>query len=122
MNIILNILWLIFGGLVTAFGWLIAAAIMAITIIGLLFAPSALRIARYTQLPFGSRVEDTETEFAGLGNLVWIILAGWWLALGHLICAIGLAVTIIGLPFAWAHLKLAGLCLVPLGTKIVPTE
>ena len=122
MNIILNILWLVFGGLATALGWLIAAGIMAITIIGLPFAPSALRIARYTLLPFGYQVEDTRHEFAGIGNLVWLILAGWWLALGHLLCAIGLAITIIGIPFAWAHLKLAGLCLVPLGTKIVPRE
>jgi uncharacterized membrane protein YccF (DUF307 family) len=117
--LILNILWLIFGGLAMAFGWLLAAAIMAITIIGLPWAPAALRIAGYTLLPFGQQVEDRPSSLSLLGNIVWFVLAGWWLALGHLILAVLLAVTIIGIPFAWAHLKLARLSLAPVGTAIV---
>jgi len=122
MSLILNILWLFFGGLMMAIGWLIAAAIMAITIIGLPWAPAALRIAGYTLLPFGQTVESRDPgPLSFVGNVIWFILAGWWLALGHVIIAILLGVTIIGLPFAWAHLKLARLSLAPVATVLVPT-
>lgn len=121
MSLILNILWLIFGGLPMALGWLIASFIMAITIIGLPWTPAALRIAHYTLLPFGSRVDDSGAgPVSFFGNIVWFVLAGWWLALGHLVFAAGLAITIIGLPFAWAHLKLAMLSLAPVGRSVVP--
>lgn len=123
MAVILNILWLVLGGLPMAAGWLLAAAIMAITIIGLPFAPAAFRIAVYSLLPFGHRVESGQGgAFSFLGNVLWLVLAGWWLALGHLILAVGLAVTIIGLPFAWAHLKLARLSLTPVNTIIVADD
>jgi len=88
-------------------------------IIGFPWAPDALRIAGHTLLPFGQQVEDRPSSLSLLGNIVWFILAGWWLALGHLILAVLLAVTIIGIPFAWAHLKLARLSLAPVGTAIV---
>lgn len=118
----MNVLWLVSGGLPAAIGWVIAAAIMAITIIGLPWCFAALRIAVYTLLPFGheirSRPEAGALSF--LGNVIWFILAGWWLAIGHLILALGLAITIIGLPFAWAHLKLAAASLAPLGKEVVP--
>jgi uncharacterized membrane protein YccF (DUF307 family) len=114
-----------------AIGWLIAAVIMAITIIGLPWARAAVNIAVYTFLPFGSKAvrrdeitgeTDVGTGPLGvIGNIVWLVLAGWWLALGHLIAAIVFAITIIGLPFAWAHLKLAGIALWPIGKTIVPT-
>jgi uncharacterized membrane protein YccF (DUF307 family) len=132
MALLLNVLWLVFGGVWMAAGWLIAAVIMAITIIGLPWARAALNIALYTLLPFGHTVvarerltgrDDLGTgPFGTLGNLIWLLLAGWWLALGHLVMAVLLAVTIIGLPFAWAHLKLAGLALWPIGREIVPIE
>ena len=121
MTLLLNILWLVFGGLVSACGWVLAAGLMAVTIIGLPWAPAALRIAGYSLLPFGQTVVDSDPGRLSLaGNIVWFLLAGWWLALGHLILAIGLAVTVIGLPFAWAHLKLAGLSLAPVGKAVVP--
>lgn len=123
MALILNILWLICGGLPLALGWLVAAAIMAITIIGLPWAPAALRISQYTLLPFGYRVEEREGSAISLfGNVIWFLLAGWWLALGHLIAAFLLAITIIGIPFAWAHLKLARLTLAPVRTVVVPAK
>ena len=122
MALVLNILWLLFGGLAMAFGWLIAALLMAISIVGLPWAPAALRIAAYTLLPFGQRVEDRNGgALPFLGNVVWFLLAGWWLALCHLVLAAALAITIVGLPFAWAHLKLAGLSLAPVGKAVVPT-
>jgi len=120
-SLLLNILWLVFGGFGMAIGWLIAAVLMAITIIGLPWVPAAFRIALYTFLPFGQTVEEHRDAGAlsVVGNIVWFILAGWWLALGHLFFAFLLGITIIGLPFAWAHLKLARLSLFPVGTVIV---
>jgi len=130
VSILLNILWILIGGAWMAFGWLVAAVIMAVTIIGLPWARAAFNIAVYTLLPFGSRavsrydvtgVEDIGTGPLGvIGNIIWFVLAGWWLALGHLLTALVLAVTIIGIPFAWAHLKLAGIALWPIGKVIVP--
>ena len=115
-----------------ALGWLVAAALMAITIIGLPWSRAAFNIAIYTLLPFGHvALPRDEVEGQGdlgtgplgvLGNVLWLVLAGWWLALGHLITALGLALTVIGLPFAWAHLKLAGISLWPIGKTIVSAE
>lgn len=120
-SLLLNIIWLIFGGFAMALGWAFAALIMAITIICLPWVPAAFRIALYTLLPFGQTVEEHHEAGALslIGNIIWFILAGWWLALGHLFWALLLGLTIIGLPFAWAHLKLAKLSLFPVGTVIV---
>ncbi len=122
LRLLLNLIWLIFGGFVAGLGWLIAAALMALTIVGLPWCFAAFRIALYTFLPFGQEIRRRSDAGAlsMLGNLIWFVLAGWWLALAHLVIAVALAVTIIGLPFAWAHLKLAGASLFPVGTEIVP--
>ena len=130
VSILLNIVWILLGGAWMAFGWLVAAIVMAITIIGLPWARAAFNIAVYTLLPFGSRAvrrdeltgrEDIGTGPLGMiGNIIWLVLAGWWLALGHLFWALLFALTIIGLPFAWANLKLAGIALWPIGREIVP--
>ena len=131
VSLLLNIFWIAIGGLWMAVGWLVASVIMALTIIGLPWARAAFNIAIYTLLPFGqkavSRAEyggkDLGTGLLGfIGNLVWLVLAGWWLALAHLFTALLLAVTIIGIPFAWAHLKLAGIALWPIGKMIVPAD
>jgi uncharacterized membrane protein YccF (DUF307 family) len=130
VSILLNLFWILLGGAWMAAGWLVAAIIMAITIIGLPWAKAAFNIAIYTLLPFGQQAvrrdqltgqPDIGTGPLGvIGNLIWLVLAGWWLALGHLVTAVLLAVTIIGIPFAWAHLKLAGIALWPIGREIVP--
>ena len=132
LRLILNLLWLVFGGVWMALAWVVAGVIMALTIVGLPWARSAFTNARYTLLPFGFRAVpralvtghgDIGTGPLGvLGNAIWLVLAGWWLALGHLITAMGLAITIIGIPFAWAHLKLAGLALWPIGRTIVADD
>jgi len=132
LQLLLNILWIVTGGLWMAAAWLLAAIIMAITIIGLPWTRAAFNIAYYTLLPFGqkavSRADFTGREDLGtgplgfIGNVIWFVLAGWWLALGHLVTAVALAITIIGLPFAWAHLKLAGIALWPIGKMIVPAD
>jgi uncharacterized membrane protein YccF (DUF307 family) len=124
-SLLLNVLWIVFGGFYMAAGWLIAALVMVVTIIGIPWARAALTIALYTLLPFGHRVVERPSGIGTgplgfVGNVIWLVLAGWWLALGHLITALLLAVTIIGIPFAWAHLKLAGLALWPVGRDVVP--
>jgi len=130
VSLFLNILWVVLGGFWMAVGWVVAAVVMAITIIGLPWARAAFNIAAYTLFPFGQKAvpretvsgrEDIGTGLLGfIGNLIWLVLAGWWLALGHVVTAILLGVTIIGIPFAWAHLKLAGIALWPIGKTIVP--
>ena len=132
LSLLLNLLWIVFGGAWMALGWMIAALVMAITIIGLPWTRAAFNIGLYTLLPFGQKAvsraafsgdDDIGTGVLGvLGNVVWLVLAGWWLALGHLITAIMLAITVIGIPFAWAHAKLAGIALWPIGKMIVPAE
>jgi len=132
VSLLLNVLWMIFGGLEMAIGWLFAALIMVITIVGIPWARAAFNMASYALLPFGrkavSRAEYLGTEDFGtgplglIGNIVWLVFAGWWLALGHLIAALVLAITIIGIPFAWAHLKLAGIALWPIGKMIVEAD
>lgn len=132
IRLLLNLLWLVLGGVWMALAWVVAGLLMILTVVGIPWARSAFTIARYTLLPFGHRAvrrdawtgrESIGTGALGtIGNLIWLVLAGWWLALGHLITAMALAVTIIGIPFAWAHLKLALLALWPIGTIIVPED
>ena len=132
VSLLLNIIWIVIGGAYMAFGWLIASIIMAITIIGIPWARAAFNIAAYTLFPFGSRAvsrnaytgqEDIGTGPLGvIGNIIWLVLAGWWLALGHVVTAVLLAITIIGIPFARAHLKLAGIALWPIGKMIIPAD
>src|SRR3974377_560422 len=117
-SFLLNALWIVCGGLWMAVAWVVAAVIMGITIIGFPWARAAFNIALYTLCPFWqtavsrsefSGVDDVGTGLFGfIGNLIWLVLAGWWLALGHVITALLLAITIIGIPFAWAPLKLPG--------------
>ena len=129
VSFLLNVLWIVFGGFFMALGWVLAAILMAITIVGIPWARAAFNIALFSFLPFGHEAvprdrygrEDLGTGPLGvIGNIVWFLLAGLWLAIGHLVAAVGFAVTIIGIPFAWAHLKLAGLALWPIGKEIVP--
>ena len=130
INLLLNALWILLGGLWMALSWVVAGLILALTIVGLPWTRSAFTLALYTLAPFGrtvvrrDQVEGHETLDTGplgaIGNIVWLLLAGWWLALEHLAIALALAVTIIGLPFAWAHLKLAGLSLWPVGMTVIP--
>jgi uncharacterized membrane protein YccF (DUF307 family) len=132
MRLILNLLWLVFGGLLAGIAWLLAAVLFALSIVGLPWARAAAMIGLFSLWPFGQtavpRAEltgrgDLGTGTLGtLGNLIWLVLIGWWLALGHVAIAIPLACSIIGIPFAWQHLKLAGMALWPIGQEIVPYE
>ncbi len=132
MLFILNVLWFVLGGFFAGLGWILAGILMAITIVGLPWARSCFVIARYTFWPFGydivSREElngraDLGTGTLGtIGNVIWFVLAGWWLAVMHLTAAVALAISIIGIPFAWAHVKLALASLFPIGKTIVAND
>jgi uncharacterized membrane protein YccF (DUF307 family) len=120
MRLLLNILWFIFGGFVAGTAWLLAGVILAITVIGLPWTPAAFRMAGFAYWPFGRVVVERDVGATSLLlNIVWLLLAGWWLALHYIVLAFGLAITIIGIPFAWQHLKLAGISLMPVGKAVV---
>lgn len=124
VQLILNILWVILCGFWMALGYLLAALICFILIITIPFGIASLRLAGYVLWPFGRTVVDKPTAGAGslIGNVIWFIFAGWWLAIGHIVTSIALAITIIGLPFAWANLKLVPLSLFPLGHEVVDAD
>ena len=129
LNFIMNILWLVLGGVLMGIGWALAGILMALTIIGLPWARSCFVIAKLAFWPFGKMIvnrehvqghHDVGTGPWGLvGNIIWFLLAGWWLALGHLTSAVANFVTIIGIPFGLQHLKLALLSLAPVGKTVV---
>jgi uncharacterized membrane protein YccF (DUF307 family) len=120
MRLILNILWFIFGGWISGTLWLLAGGILAITVIGLPWAPAAWRIAGFSYWPFGRVVVDADQGIpSGCLNVLWLVVAGWWLAIHHIVLAVPLAISIIGIPFAWQHVKLAMLSLVPVGKAVV---
>src|SRR5581483_2236394 len=107
MTLLLNVLWFIFGGFVSGTLWVVAGLIMCVTVVGLPWAPAAFRLAGFSYFPFGKiLVERDYGPVSLLLNVLWLVFAGWWLALHHLVIAFVQAVTIIGLPFAWQHVKL----------------
>lgn len=124
INLILNILWLIFSGIWLALAYTLAAIICFILIITIPFGVASLRIAGYVLWPFGRTTQVKPGAGVGslIGNVIWIIFAGWWLALGHIITSIPLFLSIIGIPFGWANLKMIPLSLMPLGQEVVSTD
>ncbi|MEU6082062.1 YccF domain-containing protein [Streptomyces sp. NPDC047108] len=124
INLILNVLWLIFCGIWMAIAYAVAALVCFILIITIPFGIAALRIAGYVLWPFGRAAVERGDAGAPsfVGNVIWLIFAGWWLALGHLVTSIPLFLSIIGIPFGWANLKLIPISLMPLGREIVPTD
>ncbi len=120
MRLLLNVLWFVLGGWISGSLWLLAGVILAITIIGLPWVPAAFRIAGFSYLPFGKMVIDGPAGPQSVVlNLLWLVFAGWWLALHHIVLAMALGVTIIGIPFAWQHVKLARLSLTPVGKMVI---
>ncbi|WP_250280565.1 MULTISPECIES: YccF domain-containing protein [unclassified Frankia] len=121
MRLILNLIWLVLCGFWMALGYVIAALICFVLIITIPFGIASLRIANFALWPFGRRVVDHRDAGAPslLGNLLWIVFAGWWLALGHLTTGLLLCLTIIGIPLGLANFKLIPVSLLPLGREIV---
>jgi len=124
VRIVLNIIWLIFGGLWLALGYFLAGLICCILIITIPFGIASFRIGVYALWPFGKTTVEKPTAGAAslIGNVIWILVAGIWLALGHITTALAMAVTIIGIPLAVANLKMIPISLMPLGREIVPVD
>jgi len=119
MSAIGNLIWILFGGLLSAIGWTIAGLVLCITVIGIPFGIQCFKIAGLTLAPFGREVSIGNFGAGGLlMNVIWILLLGWELCIMHLIIAFFLGITIVGLPFAKQHLKLAGLALLPFGARV----
>ncbi|TFC17389.1 YccF domain-containing protein [Cryobacterium algoritolerans] len=121
MKTLLNIIWFVFSGFWLFLGYMFAALIMCVLIVTIPWGIAAARIGVYALWPFGKIVVPTPNAGVGsfLGNVVWVVLAGWWIALEHLISGIALCITIIGIPFGIANFKLIQVALMPLGKQIV---
>lgn len=124
MRFILNVIWLIFGGLVLAIGYALVAVVMCILIITIPFGIAAFRMALFCLWPFGRTIVRRADHGAPstVGNIIWFILAGWWLALGHLVSGVLQCITIIGIPLGLANFKLIPVSLTPLGRQIVSID
>jgi len=122
MNLLGNIIWLIFGGLIVAFEYLVSSILLFITIIGIPFGLQTLKLAGLALWPFGKDTRVTEKSsgcLSTLMNVIWILFGGIWICLTHLVFGIILGITIIGIPFAKQHFKLATLALTPFGREII---
>jgi uncharacterized membrane protein YccF (DUF307 family) len=121
MRILLNIIWLVLAGVWLAIGYALAGLIMFILIITIPFGVQAFKLANYSLWPFGRTVvkKPTAGTASVIGNVIWLVFGGWWLALGHLVTAFLLAITIIGIPLAYANVKLIPIALWPFGREIV---
>ena len=124
MRLILNVIWLVLCGWWMAILYFLAGLIAFILIITIPFGIAAWRIGGYVLWPFGRQIEPRpDAGIASLiGNIIWIILIGWWLALGHLTSGIALCLTIIGIPLGLADFKMIPISLIPLGVRIVPSD
>ena len=132
LRTILNFLWFVLGGVLMGLAWWLAAIVAYITIIGILWGKACFVIGQFSFFPFGKEAisrrelrlaDDIGSGALGtIGNVIWFIVAGVWLALGHVACAIANFVTIVGIPFGIQHLKLAGIALAPIGKTVVTKE
>jgi uncharacterized membrane protein YccF (DUF307 family) len=132
MRAIGNLIWFVFGGFVMGLGWWLAGLLMAVSIVGIPWVRACFVFGNFCFFPFGNEAIDRReltgkgdlgTGVLGLvGNIIWFVFAGVWLAIGHVISAVLTAITIIGIPFAIQHLKLAGCALAPVGKTVVTKE
>ena len=124
MRLILNLIWLVFGGFWLFLGYLLAGIVMCILIITIPWGIASFRMASYALWPFGRTVirKPTAGVASTIGNVIWIIVAGLWLAIGHITTGIAMCLTIIGIPLGIASFKMVPVSLLPLGAEIVPTD
>lgn len=124
LRLVLNVIWLVLAGLPMALGYAVAGLICCILVVTIPWGIASFRIASYVLWPFGrAAVRRSDAGVASsLGNVVWVVVAGIWLAIGHIVSAFALAVTIIGIPLAIAELKIIPITLTPLGRQIVPSD
>ena len=132
MTLILNVVWVLLGGFIMAIAWFVVGILAAISLVGLPWARACFTIALFSLWPFGREAvprhiltgrDDIGTGPLGLiGNVIWLALFGVWLAIGHLVAAVACGLTIIGIPFAFQHVKLAGISLMPIGMAVVDSD
>jgi uncharacterized membrane protein YccF (DUF307 family) len=124
MRTLLNLIWLVLCGLWMAIAYVIAGIVCCALIITIPFGIASFRIAGYALWPFGRTTVERRDAGAGsmIGNVIWIVVAGWWLAIGHLVTGFALCFTIIGIPLGIANFKMIPISLLPLGREIVPTD
>ncbi len=121
MTLLGNLIWLIFGGLITGVGWMLGGLLLCLTVIGIPFGLQAIKIGMASFAPFGKDIVETRSPGGTaqiVFNLLWLVFVGWELAVAHLVSALVLAITIIGLPFAKQHIKLIPLTLMPFGRDL----
>lgn len=122
MKLLGNIIWLVFGGIIISLEYFISSILLMITIVGIPFGIQTMKLAVFALWPFGSKVVDSSSSsgcLSSIMNVIWILIGGIWIALSHLVFGILFAITIIGIPFAKQHFKLATLALTPFGKDIV---
>ena len=132
MALLLNLIWFVLGGLVMGLAWWLVGLVCAVSIVGLPWARACFVIGTFSFWPFGQEAisrqqlngrHDIGTGPLGfIGNVIWFLLAGWWLAIGHLTSALACFLTIIGIPFGIQHIKLALIALAPIGLQVVPVR
>jgi uncharacterized membrane protein YccF (DUF307 family) len=124
MRLILNVIWLVLCGFWMAIAYALAGLVCCVLIITIPFGIAAFRISGYVIWPFGRTIEPRSGAGVGaaIGNILWILLFGWWLALGHLITGVALCLTIIGIPLGLGNFKIIPISLMPLGVQIVPAD
>ena len=124
MRLIGNLIWLVLAGFWLALGYFVAGVIACVLIVTIPFGVASFRLAGYVLWPFGRTVVPAADKGVGsvIGNIIWFVVAGWWLAIGHIVSAAALAITIIGLPFALADLKMVPLALAPFGKRVVDVD
>jgi uncharacterized membrane protein YccF (DUF307 family) len=124
VRVLLNVVWLIFGGLVLVLGYLVAGVLCCLFIVTIPFGIASFRIASFALWPFGRTVVDARTAGVGsvLGNVIWLVLAGVWITIGHFVAGVLLCASVIGIPLGLAHFKLMPVSLMPLGKQIVPAH
>jgi uncharacterized membrane protein YccF (DUF307 family) len=124
LRLVLNLIWLVLAGFWLAIGYALAGLVMFVLIITIPFGVAAFRLAGYVLWPFGRtivRQHDAGTP-SMIGNVIWFVLAGLWIAIAHVVTGIALCITIIGIPFGWANIKLAVVAIAPLGKEIVSSD
>ncbi len=124
LTLVLNLIWLLTAGWSLFLGYLVAGVLACLLVVTIPFGLASFRIAGFVIWPFGREVVDTRGGGAvsALGNVVWFVIAGWWLALGHVLTAVAQAVTIIGIPLAWANLKLIPVTCFPFGKQVMDAD
>lgn len=124
MRLVLNVIWLVLAGLWMFLGYLVAGALWCVTIIGIPFGIASFRIGLYALWPFGRELVRKESAGAGsaIGNLLWIVFSGLWLAIGHALTGAVLCATIIGIPLGLANFKMIPVAFAPLGREIAPSR